>query len=401
MNNRRDDFPLLKRHINGFPLIYFDNAATSLKPKQVISAISTHYETLGGNPGRGTHELAFETTKKIAQTRQLILRFLNADDSYTVLFTKNATEGFNLVAQSIGKDTGINAVVTTELEHHSNLVPWLQYAKEKKIIVVPVNQDGVLEEVKVEDTLKSEQGSDLLAITLASNVTGQTISFEKILPTARAKNDIVLVDATQAIGHKKIDLNDTPFDFLVASGHKMFGPEGIGFVVLKKLHLSRMIPLLYGGGAVQSVSTQSFKLLEDLERFEAGTPHSAGVSGLNAAITYIQEIGIDTIYACESELREYLIQKLTKLPKCRVLGESVTQGSPICSFVHETLHPHDIAEYLNEHGVAVRAGLHCAEPLHKALKVQGSTRLSLSIANTKEEIDYVISLLTACFQKYA
>lgn len=401
MNNRREDFPLLKRHLNGFPLIYFDNAATSLKPKQVISAISTHYETLGGNPGRGTHELAFETSKMIAQTRQLILRFLNADDSYTVLFTKNATEGFNLVAQSIGQDPAIDAVITTELEHHSNLVPWLQYAKEKKIIVVPVNQDGVLEEVKVEDTLKREEGRNLLAITLASNVTGQTVSFEKILPTARTKNDIVLVDATQAIGHKRISLNDTPFDFLVASGHKMFGPEGIGFVVLKKLHLSRIIPLLYGGGAVQTVSTQSFKLLEDLERFEAGTPHSAGISGLNAAITYIQEIGIDTIHEYESELRAYLIQKLSKLPNCQVLGVSGQQGSPICSFIHETLHPHDIAEYLNEHGVAVRAGLHCTEPFHKALNIQGSTRLSLSIANTKEEIDYVISTLAACFQKYA
>ncbi len=401
MNNRREDFPLLKRHLNGFPLIYFDNAATSLKPKQVISAISSHYETLGGNPGRGTHELAFETSKKIAQTRQLILRFLNADDSYTVLFTKNATEGFNLVAQSIGKDPAINAVITTELEHHSNLVPWLQYVKDKKIVVVPISSDGLLKEEIIEQTLKNEKGSDLLAITLASNVTGQTISFDKILPMARAKNDVVLVDATQAIGHKKISLNDTPFDFLVASGHKMFGPEGIGFVVLKKLHLPRMIPLLYGGGAIKTVSTQSFKLLEDLEKFEAGTPHSAGISGLHAAITYIQEIGIDAIYAYESELKEYLIQKLTKLPSCRVLGENVPHGSPICSFVHETLHPHDIAEYLNEHGVAVRAGLHCAEPLHKALKVQGSTRLSLSIANTKEEIDYVISLLTACFQKYA
>lgn len=401
MNNRREDFPLLKKQINNHPLVYFDNAATSLKPIQVIEAIASHYQDFGGNPGRGTHELAFLTAQKIERTRQLILRFLNADDSYTVLFTKNATEGFNLVAQSIGSKHEIQRVITTELEHHSNLVPWFHYTKGQKHVVIPITADGVLTEGSILQTIKESREKSILAVTLASNVTGQLLSLQNTLNLSRQTGTLVLVDATQAIAHTAIDLKETPYDFLVASGHKMFGPEGIGFIVAKKEHLSLLTPLLYGGGAVQTVNTHEYQLLDDIGRFEAGTPHSAGIAGLNAAICYIQSIGIKAIESYEADITSYLTQKLSSLPGCKILGNEHERSSPIRSFAHETIHPHDIADYLNSHGVAVRAGLHCAEPLHKALKLQGSTRISLSFMNTKEEIDYVISVLTECFQKYA
>ncbi len=401
MNSRRDDFPILQRTINGNSLIYFDNAATSLKPTQVIDAISNHYRTNAGNPGRSTHTLAYESKLLIDSTRKRILQFINASpDIYTVIFTKSATESLNLAAKILEDSSEF---ITTVTEHHSNFLPWMDLSrnKQKKFTALPTTESG---EIELDHLRNIESiANTVLAFTHGSNVTGFITDLEKVLSITLPKKIITVLDASQTIAHIQIDLSKTPVDFLAASAHKMFGSEGVGFLVAKKALLKDKQPLLLGGGSIESVSIENYSLKEDEERFEAGTYNTSGIVGLAAAIDYIEKLGFLNIQATENSLIRYLTNKLEEIPEVTILGYAPieTPRTPIISFTTTSVHAHDIADFLDTKGIAVRAGFHCAEPLHKALHSPASVRVSLSIFNTTTEIDIFITAVKQCLQKFA
>lgn len=391
MNNRRDNFPLLSRKANDKPLVYFDNAATSPKPQSVIDAVVNYYKNHAGNPGRGTHTLSFEASQIVEQGRAAVLSFLNASsEKYTVVFTKNATEALNLAAHIL---KGKPAIATVS-EHHSNFLPW----KNKQLAsILPT---GEIDLNNLEQKVQ-ENPNAVLAITHGSNVTGNITNLAAISELAQKYQLTTVVDAAQTVAHEEIDLTKTPVDFLAASAHKMFGPEGVGFLVMNKSFLNSE-PLVIGGGAVDSVGESSVTLKNTAERFEAGTLHTAGIAGLIAAIEFIKSVGRQTIKQTETELLKYFMEKVPSIPEMKVVGTTkTTERTPLVAFTIGNIHPHDIADFLDSQGIAVRAGFHCAEPLHKALGIGPTVRASLSFFNEKQEIDLLFTAITQCIQKFA
>jgi len=406
MNQYRKDFPLLATKMNHKPLVYFDFAATTPKPTTVITAIAKYLQEKTGNPGRSTHTLAFNANVAIECVRTKFLEFLHATTSHRVIFAKNATEAINLVAHSLAvtyRGQGVKpTIITTEAEHHANLLPWINLQSNEgfDLMVISVKKDGAIDIPALLAEMRKYKGA-FLAVTHYSNVTGSITELKQLIATAKENDITILLDATQSAAHAPIHLQDTPVDYLVVSAHKMYGPEGIGALVVSNTAFSSLQPLILGGGMVETVTTSNYIAKTDEGKFEAGTPNTAGIIGFGHSLDYLSSIGIDTIQQAEKKLSEYFLNKAKMVQQLHLLGRTdLNNRSPIFSFTLSSIHPHDVAEFMDQQGIAVRAGYHCAEPLHKALNSPGSVRVSLSFLNTTEEIDYFFAILSECLLKY-
>lgn len=386
----RKDFPIFENT----DVAYLDSGATSQKPKCVIDAEKNFYENFNANPHRGAYELSIEATRVYEEARKKIAKFINAKYPQEIVFTKNASEALNLVAYSYGLDNlnEKNSVVISIMEHHSNLVPW-QYVTKKtgstlEYMYIDKNYEIPEEEIKTKITDKTK----VVAITHVSNVLGTINDVKKIAKYAHEKGAVVLVDASQSIPHRKIDVQDLDADFLVFSGHKMLGPMGIGILYGKKEILEKMNPFLMGGDMIEYVYEQETTFAEIPNKFEAGTQNVAGAVGLAAAIDYIENLGYENIQKIEEELIDYAKEELAKLDFVETYYTNKKENhSSVISFNIKGIHPHDLATILDSEGVAIRAGHHCAQPLARFLNLAATCRASFYIYNTKEDVDRLIA----------
>lgn len=401
INLLRKDFPILHRKINGKPLIYFDNAASSQKPNQVINAISNYYQFENSNVHRGVHYLSSCATEKHEDVRDKIRGFINAKHSHEIIFTKGTTESINLVASSFGKKflSKDDEVIISALEHHSNIVPWQMICDEKgaKLRVIPVNDEGEIRIDKFKKLLNER--TKIVAISHISNTLGTINPVKEIISIVRnsdllLKNEgfevPVLIDGAQAAPHFQIDVQDLDADFYAFSSHKMYGPTGIGILYGKEQWLNQMPPYQGGGDMIKTVSFEK-TIYNDLpHKFEAGTPHIAGVIGLGAAMDYMKSIGRENIAEYEQELLNYATQKLSQIDGVRIFGNAKNKVSVI-SFLVDNIHPYDIGVILDQLAIAVRTGHHCTQPLMDHFHIPGTVRASFAFYNTKVEIDELIS----------
>ncbi|MEM2848966.1 MAG: cysteine desulfurase [Candidatus Bathyarchaeia archaeon] len=384
----RGDFPILSlRREDGKPLIYLDNAATSLKPRQVINAIVRYYELYTANVHRGLYKLAQEATSLYEGAREAVAKFIKADSS-EVVFTKNATEGVNVVAYGLNWNDG-DEVITTIMEHHSNLVPWQIISNRFKVKLrfLDVTEDGYL---NVEDfTSLVSKHTKLLALNHVSNVLGTVNPIEKIIKIAHEYGILILVDAAQSAPHIPIDVKRLECDFLVFSGHKMLGPTGIGVLYVGKNASDMLQPAFGGGEMISKVDLEKAEWNDMPWRFEPGTPNVAGATGLAAAVEYLEKIGMDNVRKHEIQLTELALRRLSDLESVVVYGPKRTEDRcGLVAFNVKGVNSHDVALLLDElENIAVRSGLHCAEPLHRRLKAQSSVRASFYIYNTLEEVE--------------
>lgn len=385
----KSDFPIFKTKLKGRPLIYLDSAATSQKPKVVIDLIKNFYENSNANVKRGIYPLAEEATAVVEETRERVKEFINAASKEEIIFTRNATEAINLVAYSMSHNISKkNIVSTTVLEHHSNFVPWqmLSARTSSLLYVLDISDDFEL-------TIPSFREINVLAITHVSNVLGMMLDIEKIIRKARKENPdiIVIVDAAQSVCHLPVDVQKIDCDFLAFSGHKVFAGMGVGVLYGKIKHLDNLDPFLFGGQMVSEVGIDKTTFRKAPDKFEAGTVSAADIASLGMAINYIQGIGIKNILDHERELTRYCISSLSKIDRLKLIGP-VYSGKRlgIVSFVLEGVHSHDVAQVLGDMGICVRAGHHCAMPLHKRLKISSTVRASLSVYNDEEDVDALV-----------
>jgi cysteine desulfurase/selenocysteine lyase len=390
----RKDFPVLGRELTpGKPLIYLDSAATSQKPASVIQAMSNYYEEKNANIHRGVHRLAEEATHAYESSREKVAEFINAPSSEQVIFTRNTTEAINLVAFSWGRTnlkTG-DRILLTEMEHHSNLVPWQLLASEMDLVLdfIPVTPEGLLDLDQYQALLK--KGPKLLGITHMSNVLGTINPLDEILRDAKGVGAVTLVDGAQAVPHFPVDVNALEADFYAFSAHKMCGPTGIGVLYGRRDLLEKMPPFLGGGEMIKRVELRSFKANDLPHKFEAGTPAIAEGVGFGAAVDYLQSIGMKEIEEHERRITGYALEKLSLIPDLHVLGPSIEEKGGVAAFYIKGIHAHDVAQVLDSQGIAVRAGHHCAQPLHNKYDLPATTRASMYLYNTEDEIDQMIS----------
>jgi len=391
----REEFPILTKTVNGKPLIYFDNGATSQKPKQVIEAIANYYANQNSNIHRGVHTLSREITIAYEEARKTIQKHLNAEHAHEIIFTKGTTESINLVAHCFGKlniEDG-DEIVITQMEHHSNIVPWQLLCEEKKAILkfIPINQEGelLLEEIPKLITTKTK----LVAFTHISNTLGTINPVKEIINTIRSlTNAAILVDGAQAVPHLQPNVQDLDCDFYVFSGHKLFGPTGIGILYGKEKWLAQFPPYQSGGGTIKTVTLQKTEFADLPLKLEAGTPHIEGGIGLAEAIKYVTEIGFENIKKQEDDLLKYITKKLLEIDGLKIYGTS-KHKTAVISFNVGDIHPFDIGTLLDKYGVAIRSGHHCTQPIWEFYNVPGTIRASLSFYNTIEEIDNFVEAL--------
>lgn len=389
----RRDFPILDRKIHeNIRLVYLDSAATSQKPAQVIDAMDSYYRMNNANIHRGVHTLAEEATAMYEGARKRIADFIHAQSASEVIFTRNATESINLVVRTWAwqeLNPG-DVVVLTEMEHHSNLVPWQMLAKEKNIQLefIPVFDDGTLDQEAYARLL--DLSPKMVAFTHMSNVLGTINPAKEMIRQAHNVGAFVLLDGAQSVPHFQVDVQDLQVDFLAFSSHKMLGPTGIGALYGKKDLLEAMPPFLGGGDMIRQVKLRTFLPNSLPHKFEAGTPSIAEGIGFGAAVDYLTEVGMDNIHRHESELISYALDHLAEVPGVKVLGPSAEKKGGVAAFTLEDIHPHDVAQILDSVGIAVRAGHHCAMPLHERFEIPASTRASFYLYNTKKEIDQLV-----------
>jgi cysteine desulfurase/selenocysteine lyase len=389
----RADFPILEREVRpGVPLVYLDSTATSQKPFQVIQVMDEYYRHSNANIHRGIHTLAEEATAAYEAARQKVANFIGASSAAQIVFTRNATESINLVAFTWGKANlrSGDVVVLTEMEHHANLVPWQILAAERELRLefIPVTPDGLLE-LDVYKTLL-ELEPRLVSFTHMSNVLGTINPAVEIVRLAHQAGALALVDAAQSVPHFPVNLQELDADFLAFSGHKMCGPTGIGVLYGRKELLEDMPPFLGGGEMIKRVHLRSFTPNEIPHKFEAGTPAIAEAIGLGAAIDYLSKIGMNSIAAHESEIIEYALERLEEVPGVGVLGPQAKYKGGVAAFTLVGVHPHDVSQILDSQGIAVRAGHHCAMPLHEKFNIIATTRASFYLYNTLEEVDQLV-----------
>ena len=390
----RDDFPILSEQAHGHPLIYFDSAATSQKPRAVLDALRNYYEHENANVHRGLHELSSRATEAYEKSRQQVANYLGAASADEIVFTRGTTESINLVAQAWGgkflRDGDV--VLLTEMEHHSNLVPWQLLAERTgaQLRFVLVCDDGTLALDRLSSLLTPKV--KLFAFTHVSNSLGTINPVRKLCEKARSVGALTLVDAAQSAGHMPINVRELGCDFLAFSGHKMCGPTGIGALYGRAEILDSMPPWHGGGEMIVSVTLEKSAFKKAPHRFEAGTPNIAGAIGLAAAIDYIESIGRSAIFEHDSHLAGYAAERLAELPGMRVLGPSAERGA-LVGFVMEAAHPHDLTTFADQYGLAMRGGHHCNQPLMRRFTLPGTTRASFYFYNTKEEIDRMIEIL--------
>ena len=397
VNKIREDFPILKKEINGNRLIYFDNAATSQKPKEVIEGLKYFYENINANPIRSIHYLAEQATLEYTKAREKVAKFINAEPE-EIVFTRNTTEAINLISFTFPFNNG-DRVSTTYMEHHSNLLPWLRL-KEKgiEIDIAPISNNYELDLSYYKNLPKSTR---LVAVTHASNVTGTINDVKEIARLSHEQGSLVLIDAAQSIPHMPFDVKDVDADFVAFSGHKMLAPFGIGVLYIKKDISKNLKPFLTGGEMIKDVSLSKVIYENAPNLFEAGTQNVEGVYGLGLAIDYLNRIGMKNIEEYENELTNYLYERAKELKNVEILSGKSKRFTGIFSFNIVGLHSHDTAYLLDKKGIAVRSGFHCAQPLiEDRLKLDGAARASLYFYNTKEEINIFINELNNIASKY-
>jgi cysteine desulfurase/selenocysteine lyase len=388
----RADFPILSRKVRGRPLVYLDNAATTQKPRVVLDAIRTYYETENSNIHRGVHYLSELATKSYEAVRLKARAFLNAADAREIVFVRGATEGINLVASSWGR-TFLKAgdeVLITGMEHHSNIVPWQMLRDERGIVlaVAPIADDGslILDEFEKRITPKTK----LVSVAHVSNALGTINPVKRMIEMAHAKGIPVLVDGAQAAPHLRVDVQDLGCDFYVLSGHKIYAPTGVGILYGKAERLEAMPPYQGGGEMILSVTFEKTIYNKIPYKFEAGTPHIEGVIGLGAALDYLTGLGIGAVAAHEEELLEHGTKALSGVPGLRIIG-TAKEKAGVISFVMEGIHPHDIGTILDQAGIAIRTGHHCAQPVMDRFGVPATARASLGVYNTAEDLDALVA----------
>ena len=397
IKNIKSEFPIFKQKINGKPLVYLDSANSSQKPKAVINRLSNFYETEFSNVGRSVHSLAVTATNRFEETRDKVQKYLNAKHREEIIFTKSATESINLIASSFG-DKFIkegDEILTTELEHHSNYVPWhfIRQKKGAKVKFAPVNKRGEVEIDEIKKLINSK--TKIIAVTHISNVTGAILPIKKIVDLAKEKKIPVLVDGTQGAPHLKIDIQELDCDFYAISCHKMYGPNGLGILYAKKKWLEELPPYQGGGGMISEVLKDKVSFADTPTKFEAGTMQTADVVAFSEAINFIEELGIKNIQNHEKEILQYGIEKLKKNNSVNIIGEPKERGS-VMSFTIKGIHPHDIATILDEDGVAIRAGHHCCQIFHDKVGIAATARASIGVYNSKEDIDILCNAINNC-----
>ncbi|MBS3955657.1 MAG: cysteine desulfurase [Methylomicrobium sp.] len=388
----RLDFPILEEKIRNKPLVYLDNAASCQKPNAVIDTISHVYRHDYANVHRGVHTLSVRSTDKFENAREKIRAFINADSTKEIIFTKGATESINLVAQTYGKANlkPGDEILITAMEHHSNIVPWQMLCEQTGALlkVAPINQQGELIFTEFEKLLGDK--TRLVAVVHMSNALGTINPVKKIIDLAHSRSIPVLLDGAQAIPHMAVDVQALDCDFYVFSGHKLYGPSGVGVLYGKQALLEAMPPYQGGGDMIRKVTFEETEYNSLPYKFEAGTPSIADVIGLGAAIDYLNDVGMDTIAAYEAELLDYATEKARQIKGLRIIGEAAEKGA-ILSFVLDRIHPHDIGTMLDSLGVAIRAGHHCAMPVMDFYEVPATARASFAMYNTQQEIDVLMN----------
>ena len=398
----RKAFPILSMERKGKPLVYLDNAATSQKPQAVIDAVTRYYETQNSNVHRGIHYLSERATEVFEGAREKVRRFINAKSVSEIVYTRGTTESINLVANSYGRaNVGPgDEVLITHMEHHSNIVPWQMLCEEKgaTLRVVPINDAGEVDMAAFENLLTDR--TKILGVVHVSNALGTINPVREMIRKAHDAGVPVLLDGAQAIPHMAVDVQELDCDFYVFSGHKMFGPTGIGVLYGKEALLEAMPPYQGGGDMILSVSFEKTVYNKLPYKFEAGTPNVAGAAGLGAAVDYLQTVGMDRISAYEQELLAYGTEVLSNLEDIRFVGTAKDKAGVI-SFHLDDIHPHDVGQLLDEEGVAIRAGHHCAQPTMKRFGVAATSRASLAFYNTKEEFDRLADALWKAREVFA
>jgi len=393
VNEIRKDFPILQRETrDGVRVVYLDSTATSQKPTQVIEAMNDYYRRSNANIHRGVHTLAEEATSLYEGAREKVATFINAASPREVIYTRNTTESINLVAYSWARANlkAGDLVILTEMEHHSNLVPWhmLQAERGIELEFIPVTEDGLLDL----DVYKSllNRTPKLVSFTHMSNVLGTINPAGEIIKLAHAAGALVLVDGAQSVPHLSVDVQALDADFYAFSAHKMCGPTGIGILYGKSALLESMPPFLGGGDMIKEVKLRSFRANTLPHKFEAGTPAIAEAVGLGAAVDYLAGIGMDKIAAHEHEITEYALERLEEVPGVKLFGPSADKKGGVAAFTLQGVHPHDVAQILDQDGIAVRAGHHCAQPLHEKFGIPATSRASFYLYSTKEEVDLLV-----------
>ena len=391
VNKVRTDFPILRQRVRGRTLVYLDNAATSQKPQGVIDAIRLYYERDNANIHRGVHFLSERATEEYEGARKKVQSFLSAADASEIIFVRGATEAINLVAQTYGR-TNVHAgdeVLITAMEHHSNIVPWQILCEEKgaRLRVAPISDSGELLLEDFENLLGPR--TKIVAVTHVSNALGTITPVQRIIEMAHRWNIPVLVDGAQAVPHLKVDVQALDCDFYVFSGHKVYGPTGIGVLYGKSALLDAMPPYQGGGDMISSVTFEKTTYNKLPYKFEAGTPHVAGAIGLSAAIEYVNGLGMDNIAAYEHGLLAYATEAVSAIPGIRLIG-TAKEKAGVLSFLLDSIHPHDIGTILDQEGIAIRTGHHCAQPVMQRFGIAATARASFALYNTREEVDALV-----------
>ncbi|MBY0066366.1 cysteine desulfurase [Empedobacter falsenii] len=394
----RSQFPILNREVNGKPLVYLDNGATSQKPKVVLDVLDEYYEKYNANVHRGIHTLSQEATDLMEESRRKIQKFINAKHDYEIIFTRGTTEGINLVSNSLRNVLSADdEIIITEIEHHSNIVPWQLLCQRTgaKLKYIPLTAEGILDIEKLDDLLTDK--TKLVCVNQVSNALGVVNPIKTIIEKAHAKGAWVLIDAAQSAPHTAIDVQAMDCDFLVFSGHKMYGPTGIGILYGKEDILNELPPFHGGGEMIKDVTMEVSTYACLPFKFEAGTPDIAGIIGLGAAVDFINSIGMQTIHDYEKELVDYTIQRLSEFDEVEIYAKDAEHSGAVSfNLKFDGVHSSDVGMILDKKGIAVRTGHHCAQPIMQHFNIPGTVRASFAVYNTKEEIDtFIEGLKTA------
>jgi len=397
IKNIKTEFPIFQQKIKDKPLVYLDSANSSQKPKQVIDRLSSFYQTEYSNIGRSVHSLAVKATNRFEETRDIVKNYINAKHREEIIFTKGATESINLVASSFG-ESFINKddeIIVSELEHHSNYVPW-HFLRKKKGAIIKFAQVNINGEIEIDEIKKLiTNKTKIIAITHLSNVTGAIVPIKKIVDLVKSKNIAVLVDGTQGAPHLQIDMQELGCDFYAISCHKMYGPNGLGILYAKKKWVDILTTYQGGGGMINEVKKDEITFADSPTKFEAGTLQTAEVVAFSESINFIKKLGIKNILNHENEILEYGLEKLKKNNSVNIIGDPKERGSIIC-FTIKGIHPHDIATILDDDGVAIRAGHHCCQIFHDKIGVAATARASIGVYNTKEDMDILCKAVENC-----
>ena len=393
----KSEFPIFSNKVNGKTLVYLDSSNSSQKPKSVLNSLDNFYKNEFSNIGRSIHSLAVNATNKYEETRMSIKNFINASSKDEIVFTKNATESINLVATTFGQQNiqKGDEILITELEHHSNYVPW-HYLRETRGAVIkfaPIDENGDIIIDKLKELITSK--TKIISVTHVSNVTGTIVPIKDIVEIAHKRNIPVLVDGCQSAPHIKINVKDLDCDFYVISCHKVYGPTGVGILYAKKKWLEKLPPYIGGGGMISEVKKDKITYASVPEKYEAGTMPTAEVVAFNESIKFMQSIGIENIMKHEKEITDYALEKLKTINSVNIIGNPKNKAGVI-SFTLKGIHPHDISTIVDEEGVAIRAGHHCCQILHEKLGLAATARASIGIYNTKEDIDILCQSIEKC-----